>query len=271
MRLPERVARLEEPRGALEAVLAWVERAHEWGSAEAYEFAVLDPRSDGERFEATLQRLVAGVHRSARDRARMERADLVRAAYRDAVFLHCLVEVLDSTIVKSATDLGLAGERFLGGLDRLFPEPDAGRRDGRIRQDRALVWLDRAAATVRAYQTIDAAVATLQLRYLAGREVTFPDTRRSWQLAGDLLDDLRALAGALVEHHMDAAEAPAWQATDDGVAAWVRLLDRGARVDALVRLGDVERARSLIALIVAESGASPVAAHGGEDLRSEAT
>jgi hypothetical protein len=256
----ERIARLEAPREVTDAILDWLERAHAWGSGQAYLLATLQTDHGADTFRAAMDRLMAAVRHTTWSETRGTRADMLRTVPRDATYLHSLVTTMDSTVEGAAADLGPAAERLIHGIERLFPDPDLDEGADTIIVERARRWLTAAAGIVVTHGSIDAAITALERRYLRGHRAVFPDTRALWSVVGRTMADLRSMGDSLVEVHLEPSDAPSWDPADTDLARWRRRLDLGARFDAHLRLGETAQALELLPHIMGRPTA-PAPAH----------
>jgi hypothetical protein len=246
-----RVARLEGSLHPREAVLAWLAEAQQFPTIEAQARSIAEQPVEAAPLSVIGARVTSAVHEAMKGRPRDEVERAVRRAVGDAVFLLCLVVVLNVEAYDVSKVEGLRGAgtfwwmgALLGGPD----EPPLSEEDARERRDAWRLWrsvVERLSLDVRVE---DEARTSLKARYLGGHEALFPDAAAAWSRHVELVERL----GSLAETFGSAEEAPSSRPSarpgsdggsfEDRVEALAGRLADDGRVRAYAILGDRERA-----------------------------
>ena len=121
-----RLDRLEQALTSREAVLAWLDEAHEYPDLDGYVRSTVDLDPAEMPLPRILARVKAAANNRHHDETALVRARRVRTAIRDAVFLYMLAIEIDSAAARFATGhaVGLAFSNYMmvDYLDRLFLE-----------------------------------------------------------------------------------------------------------------------------------------------------
>ena len=244
-----RLAKLEGALQPREAVLHWLAEAQSYPGVVEY----LRSQFVGQPVEAAPlsvigTRVVAAVRAERKGQPREEVERAVHRAQGDAVFLFCLVVVLNGQALEVAKVEGLRAAAVFYWMGTLLggphgpPESD---EDARERRDAWRSWrttVDRLVADVRVET---GARSDLERRYLGGHAVLFPDAAAAWDGHVDFVERLFGLAEAI-----EPARATKRPSGGESLAARVealatRLAD-DARVKAYEIVGNRERAVSIM-------------------------
>jgi len=244
-----RMAKLEATLQPREAVLHWLAEAQSYpGVVEYLRSQIVGQPVEAAPLSIIGTRVVAAVRAERKGQPREEVERAVHRAQGDAVFLFCLVVVLNGQALEIARVEGLRAAAVFYWMGTLLggphgpPESD---EDARERRDAWRSWrtvVDRLAADVRVETE---ARAELERRYLAGRAVLFPDAAAAWAGHVDFVERLFGLAEAI-----EPARATKRPSGGESLAARVealatRLAD-DARVKAYEIVGNRERAVSIM-------------------------
>ena len=243
-----RVAKVEGALQPREAVLAWLADAQQFATIEDQARSIADLPVEAAPLSVIGARVVAAVRaeRKGQPRDEVERAAL--RAQGDAVFLFCLVVVLNGHALEVARVEGLRAAAVFYWMGTLLggphgpPESD---EDARERRDAWRSWrtvVDRLVADVRVETE---ARSELERRYLGGHPVLFTDAATAWAGHVELVERLLVLAEAI-----EPARATRRPSGGESLAARVealatRLAD-DARVKAYEIVGNRERAVSIM-------------------------
>jgi hypothetical protein len=250
-----RVAKLEGALPPREAVLAWLAEAQEFPSFVDQARSIADLPVEAAPLSVIGARVVAAVREAMKGQPRdtVERAAL--RAQGDAVFLLCLVVLLNGRVLDVARVEGLRAAAVFWWMGALLGgpheppagDPDAQERRGAWRRWRSVV--DRLATDVRIETE---ARAQLERRYLGGHAVLFADVATEWASHVELVERLGGLAElvASAEPAKGARRKPGGGGASDSFEARVEALARqladDARVKAYEILGDRERAVAIM-------------------------
>ena len=183
-----RVAKLEGSLQPREAVLAWLAEAQRAPGLVAHVQSFLNLPVEAAPLSVIGARVVAAVRaeRKGQPRDAVERAAL--RAQGDAVFLFCLVVVLNGRVLEVAQLEGLRAAGtfwWMGALLGGPHEPPASDEDANERREAWRNWralVDRLTTDVRVET---AARASLEGRYLGGHDVLFADAAADWARYAD--------------------------------------------------------------------------------------
>lgn len=250
-----RVAKLEGALPPRDAVLHWLAEAQQFPSFVDHVRAIADLPVEAAPLSVIGARVVAAVRTELKGKAR---EDVDRAALKaqgDAVFLFCLVIVLNGRAIEVARVEGLRAAATFWRMGALLGgphEPPTSDEDARERRDAWRLWrtvVERLTTDVRVEAE---ARASLERRYLGGHEVLFSDVVTDWASHVELVERLDGLAellasaeptkGARRKRGGSGASDP----FEDRVEALVTQLADDARVKAYEILGDRERAVSIM-------------------------
>ncbi len=246
-----RLAKLEGALAPRDAVLHWLAEAQQFPSIADHARTIAVGPVDAAPLSVIGARVVAAVRADMRGQ---RREDVERAAYRaqgDAVFLFCLVIVLNGRAVEvarfdsvcAAAAIFLMGALLGGPFELATADGDAQERRNAWRQWRTIA--DRVTTNA---QVETEARASLERRYLGGRDVLFPDVAADWAKHVELVEQIDGLAAILASA---GASKPARNKTASNrasasfealMAALASQLADDARVKAYEILGDRERA-----------------------------
>jgi hypothetical protein len=244
-----RLAKLEATLHRREAVLHWLAEAQSYpGVVEYLRSQIVGQPVEAAPISVITSRVVAAVRaeRKGQPRDEIERAAL--RAQGDAVFLFCLVVVLNGQALEVAKVEGLRAAAVFYWMGTLLGGPHGppeSKEDAGERRDAWHSWrttVDRLVADVRVET---GARAELERRYLGGHAVLFPDAAAAWAGHVELVERLAGLADAI-----EPARATRRPSGGESIAAQVgalatRLAD-DARVKAYELLGERERAVSIM-------------------------
>ena len=245
MRAAPRLAKLEASLSPTQLVLRWLAEAHAFDDLEAYLRWLFDQPPD----QLPLNRLARQAAEGARVRGRSaEQEAAVRGALRATVFrfelvLRITVEAHETLERETFIHVALA---LLLGVVAFEAGPPGGAAEPLV--DLALC--RRLLGQLRTeLGALARARATVEERYLDGQAALFPATRRRWAERVGEYEALAALAERLAELDglpaapgEDGARAADPEALDQRVAELVADLVEPARLSALQKLGEGERA-----------------------------
>jgi len=250
-----RLAKVEGALGPREAVLAWLAEAQQFPNIVAQARSIADQPVEAAPLSVIGARVVASVREAMKGQPR---ADIERVALRrqgDAVFLFCLVLILNIQAHETARVEGLRATAtfyWMGALLGGPHEPPADDEDAREQRDAWRLWrsvVDRLATDVRVEAE---ARGRLERDYLAGQDVLFADTATACAGHVRLVEHLVRMAEVIVPGEPAKArrqkpdKVGANESPDGQVDARARRLADDARVKAYEILGDRERAVSIM-------------------------
>jgi hypothetical protein len=196
MNRDKRLEPIERALTAREAVLVWLDEAHQFPSLDAYARSTADLASGEMPLSLMLARVEAGTRAGHAGEESSEQQKSVRIAVHDAVFLYMLVIELETAAERFAFDhtIRLRFATYILGDAELSLAEMEGRRDAELvsvwagaeRQSRELL-----AFLVEQAEVDLAARRMLVDRYLDGRSPLFPDTERACDLLERELDIAR--------------------------------------------------------------------------------
>ncbi len=243
-----RLAKLERSLTPQAAVLAWLAEVEGMTFVDQAR-AIAEAPVEAAPLSVIGARVVAAVRleRKGQGRDEIERAAL--RAQGDAVFLFCLVVILNQRAFEVAEREGLRAAcafywmgALLGGPDG--PPVDA--TDARERRDAWRTWhtlVDKLALDVRVEQ---AARTRLEQRYLAGHAVLFADAAADWAPYVAQVERLTRLADSLTS--IEPRKPPRRAADDEDALIGARAdqLADDARVRAFGIIGERKRAVAIM-------------------------
>jgi hypothetical protein len=243
-----RVAKLEGSLGPQEAVLSWLADAQQFPTIEAQARSIADHPVEAAPLTVIASRVVAAVRaeRKGQPRDEIERAAL--RAQGDAVFLFCLVVVLNGQALEVARFKGVCAAAVFFWMGALLGGPHGppeSEEDARERRDAWCSWrkaVDLLATEVRVETE---ARAELERRYLGGHPVLFPDAAAAWAGHVDLVERLLGFAEA-IEPARPTRRPSGGESSKARVEALVTWLADDARVKAYEIVGERERAVSIM-------------------------
>lgn len=250
-----RVAKLEGALPPRETVLAWLAEAQQFPSIVDHARSTADLPVEAAPLSVISARVVAAVRESFKGQARDDVERAVRRAEGDAVFLFCLVLILNLQAHEVARVEGLRATatfwwmRALLGGPHGSPVSDA---DARQRRDAWSLWrsvVDRLTTDVRVETE---ARVSLERRHLAGHDVLFADAATTWAGHVDLVERLGSLAEAIAEAEpaklarRKGAGSGSGDSFDARVKALAGELADDARIRAYEVLGERDRAVAIM-------------------------
>jgi hypothetical protein len=244
-----RVAKLEGTLQPREAVLHWLAEAQSYpGVVEYLRSQIVGQPVEAAPLSVITSRVVAAVRAERKGQPREDVERAVHRAQGDAVFLFCVVVVLNGHALEVARVEGLRAAAVFYWMGTLLggphgpPESD---EDARERRDAWRSWrtlVDRLVADVRVETE---ARSELERRYLGGHAVLFPDAARAWAGYVDQIERLFHLAEVT-----EPARRPRRPSGGESIAARVEALATRLADDARVRayeiVGERERAVSIM-------------------------
>ena len=250
-----RVAKLEGALAPREAVLAWLAEAQQFPDILDHARAITDLPIEAAALSVISARVVGAVREARKGQARDDVERAARRAEGDAVFLFCLVLILNVRAHETARVEGLRATAtfwWMGALLGGPHGPPVSDTDAREQRDAWRLWrsvVDRLTTDVR----VDAeARASLEGRYLAGHDVLFADAATAWAGHVDFVERLGGLAEIIAPGEPAKAgrrkpgRSGPGDSLDARVEALVSRLADDARVKAYEVLGDRERAVSIM-------------------------
>lgn len=244
-----RFAKLEGALPPRDAVLRWLAEAQQFPNIVDHARSIADLPVEAAPLSVIGARVVAAVRAELKGQPRdtVERAAL--RAQGDAVFLFCLVVVLNGRVFEVAQLEGLraaAAFWWMGALLGGPHEPPTTETDARERRDAWRNWrtlIDRLTTDV---QVETGARASLERQYLGGHDVLFPDVATEWASCVEVVAGLARLADitSVVEPTKPSRRRSSVQ--DTRVDALAGRLADDARVKAYEILGERERAVSIM-------------------------
>lgn len=244
-----RLAKLEgalQPRGA---VLAWLADAQGFPSIVDHARSIALLPVEAAPLSVIGARVVAAVRAELKGQPleAVERAAL--RAQGDAVFLFCLVMILNGRALEVAQLEGLRAAGAFWWMGALLGGPHApptSEADARQRRDAWRNWRTVIARLTTDVQVETDARASLERRYLAGHDVLFPDVATEWASHVDLVAGLARLdkITSVVEPTTPSTRRSG--GGDTRVDALAGRLADDARVKAYEILGERERAVSIM-------------------------
>jgi hypothetical protein len=244
-----RVAKLEGTLHPREAVLHCLAEAQSYpGVVEYLSSQVVGQPVEAAPLSVITSRVVAAVRAERKGRPREEIERAVRRAQGDAVFLVCLVVVLNGQALEVARFKGVCAAAAFFWMGALLggphgpPEPE---EDARERGDAWRSWRQAVDLLSTDVRVETEARAELERRYLAGRPVLFPDAATAWAGHVDLVGRLLGLADA-IEPARPTRRPSGGETIAARVEALATWLADDARVKAYEILGERARAVSIM-------------------------
>ncbi len=246
-----RVAKIEGALPPVDAVLHWLAEAQQFPSITDHARSIADLPVEAAPLSVIGARVVAAVRAELKGQPR---EDVERAALRaqgDAVFLFCLVMILNTRALEVARFEGVctsAAIFLMGALLGGPPDPPTVDGDARERRDAWIQWrsmVDQLTADVRVETE---ARASLERRYLGGHDVLFPDVATDWAKHIELVARLDGFAERIASADPEtparrrAGAREARASLETRVGALASQLADDARVKAYEILGERERA-----------------------------
>jgi len=249
-----RLAKLESALLPREAVLAWLVDAQQSPGLVDHVRSIAELPVEAAPLSVIGERVDAAVREALKGQRRDDVETAARRAQGDAVFLFCLVLVLNGEALEVARVEGLRAAVAFYWMGALLGGPHdspTSDKDARERRDAWRLWrglVDRLATDV---QVESEARAGLERRYLGGHDVLFADAAAAWTSHVDLVKRLAGLAEVIesVEPAKAARRNPGGRGGDSfdaRVRALADYLADDARVRAYEILGDRERAVSIM-------------------------
>jgi hypothetical protein len=253
--IERRLAKLEAALPPRDAVLHWLAEAQQFPSLVDHARSIVDLPVEAAPLSVIGARVEASVHEAHKGQPRDVIQTAARRAVGDAVFLFCLVVILNGQALDVARVEGLRVSATFFWMGALLGGPhepptsdeDAGERRAAWRLWRGVV--DRLMGDARVET---AARVSLERRYLAGHDVLFADVATAWAEHVDMVERLGGLAEVIQPGNPAkiGRRKPAGSGSSDSFDARVgalasRLAD-DARVRAYEVLGDRARAVSII-------------------------
>ena len=252
-----RVAKLEGTLQPREAVLHWLAEAQSYpGVVEYLRSQIVGQPVEAAPLSVIGTRVVAAVRAERKGQPREEVERAVHRAQGDAVFLFCLVVVLNGQALEVARVEGLRAAAVFYWMGTLLGGPQGppeSEEDARERRDAWRSWrttVDRLVADVRVETE---ARAELERRYLGGHAVLFPDAATAWAKYVDQIERLFHLA-EVTEPARPTRRASGRASIAARVEALATWLADDARVKAYEIVGERERAVSIMERRVGSSG-----------------
>jgi len=252
-----RVAKLEGTLHPREAVLHWLVEAQSYpGVVEYLRSQIVGHPVEAAPISVITGRVGAAVRAERKSQPRGEIDKAVHQAQGDAVFLFCLVVVLNGHALEEARVEGLRAAAVFYWMGTLLggphgpPESD---EDARERRDAWRNWrtlVDRLVADVRVETE---ARAELERRFFGGHAVLFPDAAAAWAGHVDFVERLLGLAEA-IEPARGTRRPSGGESIKARVEALATRLADDARVKAYEIVGERERAVSIMERRVGSSG-----------------
>jgi len=250
-----RLTKIETSLTPTQAIVLWLEEAHQFDSFPAYASWLKDQPDSA----YPLHRLPHQVEQATLDALRgqpRERVDFaVRRQVRDVIFLFKLDFVLNVAVHEEQLPQSLSRLLLIDKLDvvRSRLDAQAGGRGSRNRREEAQqqgeVWRSLAGVFYGRYRSLARALLACQQRYFAGVDLLFPESRREladmaeqWEFLEQLYNGTVAqgLGGPVeLERMTSAAQEPPGR----DVAYFVDL----AKAETLQLLGETDAAADLVA------------------------
>jgi hypothetical protein len=244
-----RLAKLEGTLQPREAVLHWLAEAQSYpGVVEYLRSQIVGQPVEAAPLSVIGTRVVAAVRAERKGQPREEVERAVHRAQGDAVFLFCLVVVLNGQALEVAKVEGLRAAAVFYWMGALLGGPHGppeSKEDAGERRDAWRAWrttVDRLVADVRVETE---ARAELERRYLGGHAVLLPDAAAAWARHGDFVERLLGLADA-IEPARQMRRASGGESIKARVEALATRLADDARVRAYEIVGNRERAVSIM-------------------------
>jgi len=250
-----RVAKVESALQPREAVLAWLAEAQQFLNIVDHARAIANLPVEAAPLSVISARVVGAVHEARKGQPREDVEWAARRAEGDAVFLFCLVLILNVRAHETARVEGLRATAtffWMGALLGGPHEPPTGDTDAADERDAWRLWrsvVDRLTTDVRVETE---ARTSLERRYLEGHDVLFADAATAWAGHVGFVERLgrRAEIIAPGEPAKTGPRTPDRSGPGDSFDASVealagRLAD-DARVKAYELLGERERAVSIM-------------------------
>lgn len=244
-----RLAKLEGSLQPREAVLHWLAEAQGYpGVVEYIRSQIVGQPVEAAPLSVIGTRVVAAVRAERKGQPRDEVERAVRRAQGDAVFLFCLVVVLNGHALEVSRFKGVCAAAVFYWMGTLLggphgpPESD---EDARERRDAWRSWRKAVDLLSMDVRVETEARADLERRYLGGHPVLFPDAATAWAKYVDLVERLLGLAEVI-----EPARRPRRPSGGESLAARVEALATwladDARVKAYEILGTRERAVAIM-------------------------
>lgn len=246
-----RLAKLEGALQPREAVLHWLAEAQGFpGLIEYARSQIVALPVEAAPLSVIGSRVEASVRAARKGQPRETIETAVRRAVGDAVFLFCLVVILNGQALEVAKVEGLRASAaffWMGALLGGPSEPPNTDDDARERRDAWRTWatvVDRLAADVR----VDTeARADLERLYLGGHAVLFADAAAVWAEHIEIVERLARLAECIATaERRPAPRRSGGESFDARVEALASRLADDARVRAYEIVGNRERAVSIM-------------------------
>jgi hypothetical protein len=243
-----RVAKVEGALQPREAVLAWLADAQQFPTIEDQARSIADLPVEAAPLSVITAQVVAAVRAERKGQPRDDVERAVHRAQGDAVFLFCLVVVLNGQALEVAKVEGLRAAAvfyWMGALLGGPHDPPESEEDAREQRDAWRSWrtvVDRLVADVRVETE---ARAELERRYLGGHAVLFPAAAAAWTGHVDQVERLLGLAEA-IEPARPTRRPSGGESIKARVEALVTWLADNARVKAYEIVGNRERPVSIM-------------------------
>jgi hypothetical protein len=175
--LRQRLDRLDASLTPTQAVLRWLEEAHQHGSFAAYARWLCDQPASAHPMARLPRQVRRPIEQAMRGAQREDVGTAVRRVQRDVTFLYRLVLTLNSRVLENerAASLGFLWllERFRGRVARAAPSRDTVAR-----------WKDAAQEEAGRVYALAAGHQVLAQRYFEGHPVLFPE-EAAWLAAAE--------------------------------------------------------------------------------------
>ncbi len=248
MTLPRRLAKLEASRTPIEIVLAWLTEVQDYATLPEY-FASL---TEAPKEAWPLWRIGAQVETAVRASVKGKPQDVWQAVRRSAGDAFVLFELIMHLNVDARQIRDVEGLRWAlltKWLCLLSAEAELAERTGHGDPEHAVQeaqdWRGVLALSLTSLYTEQAARASLEQAFFAGRSVLFPELAHGWADLVERLEWLAERAQALPELRTDDGPRLSLDelrhGANEAAQARARELTLVARVEALEKLGEHER------------------------------
>ena len=246
-----RLAKLEGSLHPQAAVLAWLAEAQQFPSTEAVARSIADQPVEAAPLSVIGARVLAFVRETMKGQPRAEIDQIARRRQGDAVFLFCLVLILNDHAFEVARFNGLWAAAVAFWMRALVGRSRDERTSDEDERERAGAWRSWRSAVDQLVMDVRVeaeARAKLEQRYFAGHQVLLSDAAAAWAGHVDVVERLERLAEIIVP--ASPAKPTRRQPTGGASAAQIdELTDRladDARVKAYEILGERERAVTIM-------------------------
>jgi hypothetical protein len=247
-----RVAKLEGALLPPDAVLLWLAEAQQFPSLVEYTRSIIDLPVEAAPLSVISARVDAAVREASKGHPRDAVETAARRAQGDAVFLFCLVFILNGQALEVARIEGLRSVATFWWMGALLGGPHeapTSDQDAREQRDAWRLWrtvVDRLISDVRVETE---ARVSLERRYLGGHDALFSDVAAAWAGHVDAVERLGRLAAVIESARLTTAVRRKLGGSDSlegRVGALASRLADDARVKAYEILGQRERAVAIM-------------------------